>query len=79
MEPKDKRGHSSCGDTGAGWEEKLSEAEQRIQEELAGIVEYLDREVVPNVRQHSSRALRKVADKLQNLATYMDEHSSKKP
>jgi F0F1-type ATP synthase membrane subunit b/b' len=60
-------------------EEKLSEAEQRIQEELSEIVDYLDREVVPNVRAQSSRALRKVADKLQNLATYMDEHSSNKP
>lgn len=79
MEPKDDRARSARCDAGSGWEEKLSEAEQRIQEELAEIVEYLDREVVPNVRQHSSRALRKVADKLQNLAVYMDEHSSKKP
>jgi len=79
MEPTDNRARSSSRDSSTRWGEKLSEAEQRIQTELAEIVEYLDREVVPNVRRHSSRALRTVADKLQNLATYMDEHAQKKP
>ena len=79
MEPTDTGARSSRREPNARWEEKLSEAEQRVQKELAEIVDYLDREVVPNVRRHSSRALRKVADKLQNLATYMDEHPPDKP
>jgi len=79
MEPSDTRARSSSPHSSTRWEEKVSEAEQRIQAELSEIVEYLDREVVPNVRRHSSQALRKVADKLQNLATYMDEHAQKKP
>ena len=79
MDPTDTRARSSRRESSARWEEKLSEAEQRVQKELAEIVDYLDREVVPNVRRHSSRALRKVADKLHNLATYMDEHPPDKP
>ncbi|MBV9088143.1 MAG: hypothetical protein JO187_09555 [Acidobacteria bacterium] len=76
MEPTEDR---SRRDSGARWERKVSEAEARIQKELTEIVEYLDREVVPNVRRHSSKALRTVADKLQNLAAYMDEHTREKP
>jgi hypothetical protein len=79
MEPTDDQARSSRSDSRRRWEEKLSETEQRVQKELAEIVDYLDREIVPNVRRHSSRALRKIADKLQNLATYMDEHPPDKP
>jgi hypothetical protein len=79
MEPTDDQARSSRSDSSRRWEEKLSETEQRVQKELAEIVDYLDREIVPNVRRHSSRALRKIADKLQNLATYMDEHPPDKP
>jgi hypothetical protein len=74
VNPTDDPAQSSRRSGSDRWEEKFSEAEQRVQQELREIVDFLDREVVPNVRRHSSRALRKVADKLQNLATYMDEH-----
>ena len=79
MENSGNRSGSSGQGQNPRWDEKLSEAEQRIQRELSEIVDYLDREVVPNVRRHSSRALRKVADKLQDLAAFMDQQTSKKP
>jgi len=38
----------------------------------------LNDEVVPAVRQHSTKALRVAAEKLTGLADYMEKHSPKK-
>lgn len=55
------------------WEQKLSEAASRIEQELRTIVDTVDREVVPEVRRHSSSALRTLSAKLEKLADHMDE------
>lgn len=51
---------------------KLQDAAQRAEKEMRDIIAYLDREVVPTVRTHSSRALRTASRKLDKLADYMD-------
>lgn len=50
-------------------EDAAREADRRLQE----AIDYLNDEVVPKVRTHSTRALRIAADKLEDLADYMDE------
>ncbi len=50
-------------------ENAAREADKRLQE----VIDYLNDEVVPKVRTHSTRALRVAADKLHDLANYMDE------
>jgi hypothetical protein len=63
--------------------QKLNSAAQRLEKESAELIEYLNKEVVPAVRQQSSKALRIAAERLQKLATYMEEtkkaNEDKKP
>jgi len=58
---------------------KLGEAERRVQEELQQVIDYLDKEVVPTVRDESSRGLRIAAEKLSKLADLMDQQRRQKP
>jgi hypothetical protein len=56
--------------------EKFSNAAQRLEKEGAELIDYLNNEVVPAVRQQSSKALRIAAERLQQLAKFMEEHKS---
>ncbi len=57
-------------------EQRLEEAARRAEEDLRRFVRYLDAEVVPEVRRHSSTALRSAAQHLQHLADTMDDARS---
>jgi KaiC/GvpD/RAD55 family RecA-like ATPase len=63
-------------DTSARVGKKVGETAERLEKETAEFVKYLNDEVVPAVRQHSTKALRIAADKMQELANYMDRHSA---
>ena len=52
---------------------KIHETVERVERELKQVIGYLNDEVVPTVRQESSKALRTAADQLAKLADYMDE------
>jgi len=66
------------GDASARINQKVAEATASIETEVAEVIEYLNREVVPNVRQHSTKALRTAAEKLAQLADYMEQHPAPK-
>lgn len=53
---------------------KLDEAAERIEREAEQFIHYLNEEVVPAVRTHSTRALRTAAEKMQAFADYMEKH-----
>ena len=53
---------------------KVEEATERLEKETAEFVKYLNDEVVPAVRQHSTKALRIASEKLSKLADYMEQH-----
>jgi hypothetical protein len=55
---------------------KVEEATDRLEKETAEFIKYLNDEVVPAVRQHSSKALRVAADKMARLADYMERTQS---
>jgi hypothetical protein len=61
----------------------VSEAAERLEKDSADLIAYLNKEVVPAVRDQSSKALRIAAEKLRRLADFMDEHrntnEAKKP
>ena len=65
-----------AGESASRINEKLNSAAQRLERESAEVIEYLNKEVVPAVRQQSSKALRIAAERLQKLATFMEEHKS---
>lgn len=54
----------------------VGEAAERVEKEAAEFIKYLNDEVVPAVRQHSTKALRTAAQKMQDLANYMEQHST---
>jgi hypothetical protein len=51
----------------------VAETAERLEKESVEVIAYLNNEVVPAVRQHSSKALRVAAEKLARLADYMEE------
>jgi len=51
----------------------VAEVADRIEKDSAELITYLNNEVVPAVRQQSTKALRTAAVKLQKLADFMDE------
>ena len=63
-------------DTSARVGKKVGETAERLEKETAEFVKYLNDEVVPAVRQHSTKALRIAAEKMHELANYMDQHSN---
>jgi hypothetical protein len=51
----------------------VAETAERLEKDSAELIDYLNREVVPAVRDQSTKALRVAAEKLHKLADYMDE------
>lgn len=54
----------------------VGDTTERLEKEAAEFIKYLNDEVVPAVRQHSTKALRTAAEKLTELANYMEKHST---
>ncbi|HXZ30829.1 MAG TPA: hypothetical protein VEH30_00995 [Terriglobales bacterium] len=52
----------------------VGEVANTLEKESAELINYLNDEVVPAVRQHSTKALRIAAEKLTRLAEYMEQH-----
>jgi hypothetical protein len=64
-------------ETGARVSKKVSDAAERLEKESADLIAYLNSEVVPAVREQSSKALRVAAERLRQLADFMDESKNK--
>ena len=52
---------------------KVERATEHLEKEAAELLTYLNNEVVPAVRQHSTKALRIASEKLARFADYMDQ------
>lgn len=59
-------------DFGRKIEEKFNQARPRVEEELNRVIAYLNDEVVPEVRENSSKALKIAAEQLTKLADRID-------
>jgi glutamyl-tRNA reductase len=51
----------------------INEAAERLEKEIPEFIKYLNDEVVPAVRTHSTKALRVASQKLTEFADYMDQ------
>ena len=65
-------------DTGRKVDATLRDAADRIEQEIQKAIRYLNDEVVPQVRVHSSRGLREASDQLRKLAENLDKHRDNK-
>ena len=55
---------------------KMDAGAQKMEQEGEKLITYLNDEVVPAVRQRSTKALRVASDKLRDFANYMEQHSA---
>jgi hypothetical protein len=65
-------------DASARVNKSVSDAAERLERESAEFIKYLNDEVVPAVRQHSTKALRVASTKLTELADYMEQQQSQR-
>jgi hypothetical protein len=61
------------------WQDRLHETAARVEDELRTFANYINDEVVPDVRRHSSEALRTAAVELQKLAQKLDDVRNEPP
>jgi len=54
-------------------DERFAKDAPRVEEEVKRVITYLNDEVVPQVRQNSSQALRVAAEHLSRLAEHLDK------
>jgi hypothetical protein len=62
--------------TGRNIDEHLDEFSDRFEQEVRRVITYLNDQVVPEVRQHSSKALRVAAGQLSRLADHLESRRS---
>jgi hypothetical protein len=55
----------------------IGQAADRLEKEIPEFIKYLNDEVVPAVRTHSTKALRVASQKLSEFADYMEKHPPK--
>jgi F0F1-type ATP synthase membrane subunit b/b' len=54
----------------------VAQATERLEKETSELISYLNDEVVPAVRQHSTKALRVAAEKLAHLADFLETNQA---
>ena len=59
-------------------DDMLGDASHRIEEETQTLIKYINDELVPAIRQGSTKALRIASEKLAKVADHMDSTTSKK-
>lgn len=52
----------------------INDATERLEQEIPEFIKYLNDEVVPAVRNQSTKALRVASQKLAEFADYMEQH-----
>jgi hypothetical protein len=56
----------------------LGDASARIEEEAQALISYINDELVPAIREHSTTALRIASEKLAQAAEHMESHKPKR-
>ena len=75
QDPKDRRPFTTAGQK---LDDVLGDTVKRIEDETKQLIDYINDEVVPMVREHSTKGLRIASDKLKELADYMESAQQKK-
>ena len=77
MSQSHQRPPHSSQTTGERVNQKIENAARTLELETEKLIQYINNEVVPEVRKHSSRGLRTASQKLQEFAEYLDKNSSR--
>lgn len=73
----DKKPSHRFQTAGERLDDLLGDASARIEEETQLLINYINDELVPAIRQHSTNALRVASEKLQQAADHMDSRKPK--
>ncbi len=65
--------------TESAWEARIRGAAAQVESEVQKVIQYINDEVVPDVRKNGSEALRLAAQQLQRLAERMDDSKTPPP
>jgi len=65
-------------DASARVSQTINEAVERLEKEIPELIKYLNDDLVPVVRTHSSKALRTASEKLAKFADYMEQNQPPK-
>ena len=65
----------SSSQSGERFNRTIEDATRSIEQETEKFVAYINNEVVPEIRRHSSRGLRTAAEKLRDFADFLDRNS----
>jgi hypothetical protein len=57
---------------------KLEESARRLEQETEKFIRYLNDELVPEVRQHSSRGLRRASKEISKFADFLEQTQKKR-
>ncbi len=69
----------SSEDPKRSWEQQLREAAAHLEDDLRRFANYINDEIVPDIRRNGSIALREAAIELHKLAERLDDHARKTP
>ena len=56
----------------------LGDTSKQVEQKTQALIDYINDEVVPMIRENSSKGLHIAADKLKEFATYMDSRQNQK-
>lgn len=73
--PNDRRPFQTAGQR---LDSILGDASKQLEQQTEALIAYINDEVVPLIRENSSKGLHVAADKLKEFATYMDTKQNKK-
>ena len=78
MTEQDKNARRPFSTAGERLDDMLGDASARIEEETQMLINYINDELVPAIRGHSSNALRIASEKLKQAAEHMDSRRQNK-
>ena len=78
MNKQNKNASRPFQTAGERLDDVLGDASQRIEQEPQLLIKYINDELVPAIRDHSTNALRVAGDKLNQVADMMDSNKQKK-
>ncbi len=78
MEEQNKNTRRPFQTAGQRLDDILGDTAQRVEEETQQLIAYINDELVPAIRDHSSKALRIASDKLNQAADLMEENTRRR-
>ena len=78
MNEQNKNARRTFQTAGERLDDMLGDASTRIEEETQLLINYINDELVPAIRQHSTKALRVASEKLSQAADHMDSRKQGK-